>query len=181
MTGNELKQRLSYAGIPIIATALLIIQAGRAETLIVIRNEILIIFGYLAAVYDLKLRKIPNSLVLSMLGTWVLLMALGLCFDTDTALGLLRDSVLGFVLGGGLFLITYLVSRKGLGGGYVKFMAGAGLYLGFYGVIPAIFCGTLLAALTGLVLILLKKLGRKDMVPLAPFLFIGILITVFLQ
>jgi len=39
--------------------------------------------------------------------------------------------------------------------------------------------GTILAALTGLILILLKKLGRKDAMPLAPFIYAGILITVF--
>ena len=181
MTGNEIRQRLPYAGLPIVAAVLLVIQAGRVETFILLRNEMLIVFGYIASVLDLRFRKIPNTLVLSMLGAWVFLMTLILCLDTGAAIGLLWDSVLGFVLGGGLFLLTYLISRKGLGGGDVKLMACTGLYLGFYGIIPAIFCGTLLAALTGLALILAKKLGRKDMIPLAPFLFVGILITVFLQ
>ena len=36
-----------------------------------------------------------------------------------------------------------------------------------------------LAAVTGLILILLRKIGRKDTMPLAPFLFAGILITFF--
>jgi prepilin signal peptidase PulO-like enzyme (type II secretory pathway) len=68
-----------------------------------------------------------------------------------------------------------------LGGGDVKFMSVAGLYLGFSGTIPVILFGTVIAALTGLVLILLKKINRKDSIPLAPFLFIGIIITVFLS
>jgi len=58
-------------------------------------------------------------------------------------------------------------------------MAAAGLYLGFSETVPAILYGTVLAALVGLVLILLKKIGRKDTMPLAPFLFAGIIITVF--
>ena len=76
-------------------------------------------------------------------------------------------------------MLIYIISRNGLGGGDVKFMAVAGLYLGFSGTVPAILYGTLLAAFTGLVLIVLKKLGRKDTMPLVPFLFVGIMITIF--
>ena len=99
--------------------------------------------------------------------------------NTDNGVKALTDSLYGMALGGGLFLLVYLFSRRGLGGGDVKFMAAAGLYLGFSGVIPAILYGTILAALTGLILILLKKIKRKDAIPLAPFLFIGILIIIF--
>jgi prepilin signal peptidase PulO-like enzyme (type II secretory pathway) len=60
-------------------------------------------------------------------------------------------------------------------------MAGAGLYLGFSGIIPSMLYGTVLAALTGLALMLLRKIGRKDTIPLAPFLYVGMLITVLLQ
>ena len=59
-----------------------------------------------------------------------------------------------------------------LGGGDVKFVAAAGLFLGFARIIPATLYGTILAALTGLALIALKKIGRKDKMPLAPFLYI---------
>ena len=41
--------------------------------------------------------------------------------------------------------------------------------------------GTILAALAGLTLIVLKKISRKDKIPLAQFLYVGILITVFLR
>jgi len=102
-----------------------------------------------------------------------------LVVDTEIAVELLLNALLGFAVGGGLFLIVYFISRKGLGGGDVKFMAAAGLYIGFSGTMTAMLCGTILAALTGLTLILAKKIGRKDQMPLAPFIYIGILIAVF--
>jgi len=146
-----------------------------------LQNELIIVFGYVAAVLDLKTKRIPNGLILAMLVAWVFTMTPMFFLDTGAAVGLLKDSALGFAIGGGLFLLVYMISRKGLGGGDVKFMAVAGLYLGFGGAIPVMLYGTVLAALTGLALILFKKIGRRDAIPLAPFLFAGILMTVFLQ
>jgi len=140
---------------------------------------LIIVFGYVAAVLDLTVRKIPNTLILTMLGAWALTMTPKLFVDTEAAISLLLGALLGFGVGGGLFLLVYVVSRKGLGGGDVKFMAAAGLYLGFSGTMTSMLVGTILAALTGLVLILIKKLGRKDQMPLAPFIYAGILVTVF--
>jgi leader peptidase (prepilin peptidase)/N-methyltransferase len=176
-----IKQVLPYVGLPVILAALLILRAGNTEAFILLRRGLIIIFGYVASVFDLKAKRIPNSLILGMLAAWVLIMTPKLFLDTDIAISLLTDSALGFAIGGGLFLIVYLISRNGLGGGDVKFMAAAGLFLGFDGVIPAMLFGTILAALIGLVLIALKKIKRKDKIPLAQFLYVGILITVFLQ
>jgi len=172
---------LQYAGIPVAAAALLILHMGKMEVFDLLRYELIIVLGYTAAILDLKTKRIPNSLILAMFAVWVIIMTPKLFLDTDPAIALLKESVLGFAIGGGLFLLVYLISRKGLGGGDVKFMAGAGLYLGFGGTISAMFCGTVFAALAGLTLILLKKIGRKDKIPLAPFLYIGILLTVYLQ
>ena len=150
------------------------------DSFIMLRYEILAIFGYIAAVFDIKLKKIPNSLILATIAAWVLIMTPKLFLDADSAIMLLVDSTIGFAIGGGIFLFVYIISRKGIGGGDIKFMAVTGLYLGYYGVLPAMLCGTISAALTGFALILLKKIGRKDAIPLAPFLCAGILVTVFL-
>ena len=170
-----------YAGLPVIAAAMLITRAGRTDPLIILWYALIIIFGYIAAVCDIKTKLIPNKLVLAMLAAWALTMPPKMFFDITSAVALMADSALGFAIGGGLFLLVYLISRKGLGGGDVKFMAAAGLYLGLGGTVPAILYGTVLAALTGFALVLLKKIGRKDAMPLAPFLYAGILITVFVQ
>ena len=139
----------------------------------------MIIFGCVAAVFDVKTKKIPNNLILAMLSAWLLTITPVLIIDTGAAIRLIKDSALGFAIGGGLFLVVYVISRRGLGGGDVKFMAATGLYVGYGGTLQIVLFGTVLAALTGLALILLKKIGRKDAIPLAPFLFVGILSTVF--
>jgi len=181
MTVEKLKPILPYAGIPFICGAFLLIGAREADMFTILKLELIIIIGYIAAIHDMKTKQVPNSLVLSMLAVWIVIMTPKIFLDTDNAAAMLIDSALGFAIGGGLFLLVYLISGKGLGGGDVKFMAAAGAYLGFGGTIPAVLYGSILAALTGLTLILLKKIGRKGTIPLIPFLYIGILMTVFLK
>jgi len=172
---------LPYAGIPVVIAALFMMQAVRADVFSLLMNVLMLTFGYIATIIDIKKKRIPNSLILAMFSAWVILMTPLLFTDTDAAVVLLKESMLGAAVGGGLFLFVYLISRKGLGGGDVKFMACLGLYQGLSGVTLVMLLGTILAASTGLVLIILKKIGRKETIPLAPFLFAGILIVVFVR
>ena len=178
----KIKQRsnaLFCAGFIVVFFVWLIVYTSELSAISLLKTALLIALSYIAMVLDIKTKRIPNILVLIMITGWLILILPMLFYDTNNGLKLLVDSLYGLLLGGGLFLLVYLLSRKGLGGGDVKFMAAAGLYLGFAGTIPAILYGTVLAALTGLILILFKKIGRKDTMPLAPFLFAGIMITLF--
>jgi prepilin signal peptidase PulO-like enzyme (type II secretory pathway) len=182
--GNRISKEyrivLHCAGILAIISAWLLLCTEGMAVFILLKYALLIVFGYAASVFDIQTKRIPNRLVLSMLTVWLFVMALKLLLDIEDGVRLLADSLFGLLVGGGLFMLVYLISRKGLGGGDVKFMAAAGLFLGFGKIIPAMLYGTVLAAMTGLVLILLKRIGRKDTIPLAPFLYAGILITVFM-
>jgi leader peptidase (prepilin peptidase)/N-methyltransferase len=175
------KQTVAYCGLPFILAILIILRTGHIDTVALLWYMLIAVFGYIATVLDIKTKKIPNKLVLIMLAAWAITLIPLIFLETSQAIILLIDSALGFCLGGGLFLLVYAVSRKGVGGGDVKFMAATGLYIGLYGIIPAIFYGSILAAITGLALLLLKKIKRKDKIPLAPFLYTGILITMFLS
>jgi prepilin signal peptidase PulO-like enzyme (type II secretory pathway) len=114
-----------------------------------------------------------------MLLAWVVVMIPQLFFNTEAAITRLLGGVLGFALCGVLLLLVYLISRRGLGGADVKFMAAAGLYLGWSYSLAVLLIGSVLAALVCGVLILLKKLGSRDSVPLIPFLFVGILFSLY--
>jgi prepilin signal peptidase PulO-like enzyme (type II secretory pathway) len=157
----------------------LVICARELSAFALIKFALIIVFSYIAMLFDIYLRRIPNKLVLIMFAGWLLLILPKIIMDTETGIPMLIDSMLGLLIGGGVFLSVYIISRKGLGGGDVKFMAAAGLYLGLSGTMPTILYGSVLAAFTGIVLILFKKITRKDTMPLAPFLFAGIMITVF--
>jgi len=179
MKDNKHKIILFCIGFIVIMAAWLIINAEKLSLLRLLWTVLLITLSYLVAVFDINKKQIPNELIIIMITIWLILIVPLIIYDMDSGISVLTDSLLGVLIGGGIFMLVYIVSRKGLGGGDVKFMAAAGLYLGFTGTIPAILYGTVLAAITGLVLLICKKIGRKDTIPLAPFLFVGILITVF--
>jgi len=179
MDKKDIKITIYCAGLIIVMSIWLIICTAELSAFTLLKTALLIVFSYIAMLFDINTKRIPNSLVLLMIAGWLLLIMSTSFSDLNISFRLLVDSTYGLLIGGGLFLLVYIISKKGLGGGDVKFMAAAGLYLGFSKTTQAILYGTVLAALTGLVLIVLKKIGRKDTMPLAPFLFIGIMITVF--
>ncbi|GJL77657.1 MAG: type 4 prepilin-like proteins leader peptide-processing enzyme [Nitrospinaceae bacterium] len=90
------------------------------------------------------------------------------------------NSGLGFLLGGGLFyLLAVLTQGRGMGGGDVKFIAGAGALLGWQQVLLVIFLAAVLGSVIGLALMAAQKKDRKSQIPFGPFLVLGTLAAIF--
>jgi Flp pilus assembly protein protease CpaA len=142
-------------------------------------NAVLMGFGCFAAFSDLREKLVPNQLILAMLCAWAVVLIPQLFLHTEQGLVWLLDGLIGFVVCFVLMLLVYLVGKKGLGGADLKFMSVAGLYLGWSGSLSTLLIGSVLAGLTCGVLILLKKLSMKGSIPLIPFLFFGVLFTLF--
>lgn len=174
------KQWVPYLGIPVLAALLFVLRRNVELPINLLLYEVLLVFGYVAAVGDLREMRISNRLVGAMLCAWIVVMVPQLFLQTEVAIATSISSLIGAAMSGILLLVVYIVSRKGLGGGDVKFMAVSGLYLGADGVLPSMLYGAVLSALVGLGLILLKKIGMRDAIPLAPFLFAGMLIVMFI-
>lgn len=66
-----------------------------------------------------------------------------------------------------------ILGRGALGGGDVKMMAALALLLGTEGTLLALCVGFMLGGVAALVLLLLRKAGRKDFFAFGPFLIIG--------
>lgn len=174
------KELLPWLGIPISAAYWLAADGAQAP-FEALRGVAVLAIGFWIAWHDFRTKTIPNRGVLILLSAWAVVTATQLFLETDSAINALRDSLVGFALAGILGLLVYFISRKGLGGGDVKFMAVAGLYLGFDNTLPAMLVASVLAAAYGGVMILMKKMDKKDALPFSPFLYIGIVLTIFLQ
>ena len=90
----------------------------------------------------------------------------------------LVDSLLGLLLGGGLFYLIAFLTKGGMGGGDIKLIAMIGSFLGWPGALFTIFSGALLGSLVGIALMLLGRKGRKDKVPFGPFLSCGAILFI---
>lgn len=115
-------------------------------------------------VIDLKHEIIPDEIN-------IFLFTLGLVMVFATKDLALKDSVLGALTGGGFLFLIALAGP--MGGGDIKFMAAAGLWLGLFPTVLSLLLAFILGGLVGVLLIALKFKSRKDHVPFGPFLVIG--------
>lgn len=146
-------------------------------------------YGYLAlagtvlAVIDARERRLPDRLTLpsypvtlALLGVAAVLLPGG----GRHFLGALAG--LGIALA--LFLAQALLYPAGLGWGDVKLAGILGLFLGWLGlaaVAAGLFLGYLLAAVTGLALMVAGRASRKTQLPFGPFLLAGTLAAIMLS
>ncbi len=121
-------------------------------------------------VIDIQHQIIPDKITLP---------GIVLGFAAGTYLNGVWDSLFGFLLGGGLFYLLAVLSRGGMGGGDIKFIAAAGALLGWQKVLLVIFAGAMLGSVIGLALMAVKKKGRKSLIPFGPFLAAGTAIAIF--
>lgn len=176
------KQKIvCFTVLAVVLGALCLLKHNEISAAALLIRVLLLFFGYLAALWDLTEKRVPNRLLGYMLAARVLVAVPQLFSQTEAALAILLDGILGALLGGGIFFLAYVVSRKGLGGGDVKLMTISGMYLGVAGVLPTILYGSILAALAGGVLILGKRIKAQDSIPLVPFLYAGMLLAVFVR
>ena len=89
------------------------------------------------------------------------------------------ESILGVIVGGGLFLAIILLSGGGMGGGDMKLAAMLGAFLGWKIVLMSILIGVLVGGAYGLWLLASGRRGRKDPIPFGPFLALGGAVSLF--
>ncbi|MCL4456239.1 MAG: prepilin peptidase [Nitrospirae bacterium] len=90
-----------------------------------------------------------------------------------------KNSIIGLLLGGGLFYLIAVLSRGGMGGGDIKMMAMVGAFMGWKAVFLTTFIGSLTGSIVGISLMVFKGKGRKTKIPFGPFLALGSVITLF--
>ncbi len=143
--------------------------------------QLMLLFGYLAAVSDAKSQRIPNKLVLLMLACWMIVVIPQLLLAPADAYDLVITGLIGFVAGGGITMFAYIASRKGLGGGDVKFCAAAGCYIGATAVLSGILFGSVFALLVNAILVIARKRKKTDRFAFVPYINAGIVLLLFLS
>lgn len=94
------------------------------------------------------------------------------------------DSLMGMAAGGGSLLLVgaigeYILRKKdSMGGGDVKLMAFLGSIWGWKTALLSIMFASVLGSVAGILLILIRVLGRERRIPFGPFLALGLLTAV---
>lgn len=160
--------------IPLLQLAVLFIlpflpreQAGPMLTYMIV--AVFLVLGAL----DFLTLKVPNLLVYPSL---VFVLAGTAIIDVS----LLPQALIGGGALLGIMFVLALIGRGSMGMGDVKFACLAGCALGWRVGIAALASGFVLGALAAIGLMVLRLRGRKDVVPLTPFLAGGALIWVYL-
>ncbi len=94
------------------------------------------------------------------------------------------DSLIGIFAWGGCFWLIAIIGkwiwkRDAMGGGDIKLIAMIAAFLGWQGGLVTVFWASLIGSIWGGFLILIKKKGRRDLIPFGPFLCLGALISLF--
>lgn len=110
------------------------------------------VYTVVAAVWDIRFKKVPNKLTLPFLGLGIVYQ---LAFHSWAGLG---DAGLGFLVGFGLLFLMWMVG--GGGGGDVKLMGALSVWLGF-NVTVMVMLGTVVLAIFGTMgVIVFSMFGR---------------------
>ena len=85
--------------------------------------------------------------------------------------------IIGALCGSVPMFLRCLVIDGAFGGGDIKLMAAAGLFLGWQNTLLAMFFGIVFGGMYGIYLLAAKKAGKKDHFAFGPFLCAGIVIA----
>lgn len=133
------------------------------------------------ALADAEHHFISNRLLLSLLLIWTAITGITIILTTQYGIALLFLSLIGAIAGGLIFLLCYILSKGQLGAGDVKLVFVMGLYLTGARIIGAVFYGVIACCIYSIIQLVRRKIGVKDGIPLAPFLYLGQLITYFIM
>jgi prepilin signal peptidase PulO-like enzyme (type II secretory pathway) len=122
------------------------------------------------AAVDLDIRKIPNEMLLALLG--IKLVSILVYFDWNSVI----NSLVGFALGAVMLFIP-VFSMIGIGMGDMKLIAVMGFCLGFTGLLQTLVVMGIAMGIYALVLVITKQGGLKSTAAMGPPLALGMFLT----
>lgn len=177
------KNKMIYiicAAILSIAAILFINMAVHMTVIEGIKVLILVTMIFAVAIIDYKVKKIPNIMLIVMLVMRLAIYVFEFILYKTSALDIVKDDLLGVLIVGGFFLIIGLAIKNSVGMGDIKLFAIIGLYQGFSNAFSTVFFALVVSSVISIILLISRKKHRKDTIPFAPCVFIGMIIEIIL-
>ncbi|MDR7870026.1 MAG: prepilin peptidase [Tissierellaceae bacterium] len=122
-------------------------------------------------IIDLKEMIIPDSLVLSILALSIIQKTIN--YYVHSIPMDIKESILGLLIAGGLFLLIVILSKGGMGGGDVTLIGALGFVLGIKLVMLNILLSFVIGAIISIFLLASKLKTKKDPIPFGPFIILS--------
>lgn len=129
---------------------------------------------FLAALIDLKLKKIPNKILIVLLLVRIVVLIVCAIIIPENFVALLISSLIGMGVGAIIILSVLLVSKGSVGAGDLKLFSIIGFYFGVQGLLQIMIYTIFPATLFSLGLLATRRAKMKSTIPMAPFIFIGL-------
>ena len=135
----------------------------------------LAVLGYI----DAREKIIPNGLIGIGLIFWLLLILIDIFVAKTPWLQLLMFSGIGGIACGGLLFIIALIVKSALGMGDVKMFFVLGLLYGLMDAYGILMFSVIAMGIVSIILLIAKKVTMKSTIPMAPFVILGFLLSIF--
>jgi len=129
----------------------------------------LIISLIIIAIYDVKQRVISNRFLIALAAVRVIFFFVFCNFTLAKFLEITVVISIG--------ILIYMILKGKIGAGDIKLIFVISLYLTTKEFIYAMFITMMLMLISGIALLLLRKVNRKSLVPLSPFISLGTIIA----
>jgi len=126
---------------------------------------------------DIDHQIIPNSLILVVF-LWDIVFKIVSYFILNEPLSIL-NYLGGLAVGAVFFILIFILSKGGMGGGDIKLIGVLGFILGMPLIFLNMFLSFVLGGIISIFLLIFKIKKRKDPIAFGPFLIIGFLISLF--
>ena len=175
-----------YLLMVIVAVAYIALLFFNGLNIDTIQYMILIPMLLIAFIIDFRLQIIPNRLTLTMFETGLIFTFIKTLLITGGGIGIFIDSMLGMLVGGGIFLLITLIGgaiagKEAMGFGDVKFMGAVGLFFGWLNIIMISVMAFLFAAIVGIVILIARKRKIGEYIPFGPFIVVASIIPIYVS
>lgn len=170
----------------IIAIAYIALLYFNGLTIDTLKFMLLIPMLIIAFMIDLKLQIIPNRLTLTIFETGLVFTFIKTLLITGGGINIFIDSMVGMLVGGGIFLIITLIGgaiagKEAMGFGDVKLMGALGLFFGWLNMILISVMSFLFAAIVSIIILISRKKKFSEYIPFGPFIVVASMIPIYIS
>lgn len=140
----------------------------------------------IAFMIDFKLQIIPNRLTLTIFETGLVFTFATSLLNVTAGIDLFIDSILGMLVGGGIFLLITLIGgaiagKEAMGFGDVKLMGALGLFFGWINMILISVMAFLFAAIVSIIILIARRKKFNEYIPFGPFIVVASIIPMYIN